>query len=213
MNDKPAQHSKRQSKRKTERNALALEVASNAENLGFIRHGVEELTEDNVHILDAITRLHKEQGLTRSTFLQEIGKLRDAISDELALLTLRNICMELTPLLNVLERMLQSADLQDADKTRDHLFSFSQAFERALQRTGIDRLPVVAGKDLFNPHFHDCVKVCKPEESPFPEAPPKTIVFIEENGYTLRGRLALPARVWVQESAVEPVNDKEGEEA
>ncbi len=167
--------------------------------LGGIKSGIDEVAEDNMAVLEAVRRASEAEEAFRSTLLKELDKLRAGLSGELYFHALRSTCRELGSVLSALERMLKAADFSDIETTRQHVASFATSLEGALRRLGIERLPVAEGADLFDARFHECVKVCPPAESPFPEAPPRTIVRVEENGYLVQGRPAVPARVWVQQ--------------
>jgi len=170
-----------------------------AKRLGEIKRTVDEVADDNMAVLEAVRRSGEGQEGFRASVLQEFEKLRAGLAGELLFHSLRNCCRELGPVLSGLERMAQGADFNDPETTRAHVASFAATLEGVLRRLGIERLPICEGSDPFNANLHECVKACAPAESPYPQAPPRTVVRVEEHGYLVQGRLAVPARVWVQE--------------
>ena len=211
MSNKSATNAKRQQKRNERSAAINTTIMEATKNINIIRQSVDEIVEDNIAVVNAVKRLHTDQNALRSAILVEIDKLRIAIAQEISVHALRGICMEFAPMSSVLDHLLQKADFSNAELIREHIESFARSFERALQRQGIERMPIVVGSDLFDIRLHECVKSCEPADSPFPEAPPKTIVFIQEYGYLLRGQVAQPAKVWVQALDVKDTAINEGE--
>jgi molecular chaperone GrpE (heat shock protein) len=104
----------------------------------------------------------------------------------------------LSPVVAVLEDMVSHADFSDGATLRGHIESLAMTVNSALTRMGIERMPVVAGSDLFDSRMHSCVRVCAPEDSPFPSAPTRTIVRVQSPGFLIRGNVVQPAQVWVQ---------------
>ncbi len=170
-------------------------------NIPEIHRVVEEVAEDNVTLLRAVKRSADEQEALRGALLQEFGRLRSEIANELVTHSLRTSCRELSPVLNALEGMLELADFSDTQTTRQHVESLALTLQAALGRLGIRRIAIAVGSDLFDSHSHDCVRVCTISDSPMPDAPARTIVRVQEHGYTVHGTLALPAKVWVQKLA------------
>jgi molecular chaperone GrpE (heat shock protein) len=177
---------------------LLRELEAIAKKVPAIHRAVEEVAEDNVALLQAVKRSAESQETTRGMLLQEIGQLRGDIASELVANSLRAFCREFSPVLNALEGMLAEADFSDPQTTRQHVESLAATVQGALLRLGIERLSIAVGTDLFDSHVHDCVRVCTASDSPLPEAPSRTIVRIQEPGYSVHGRLAMPAKVWVQ---------------
>jgi molecular chaperone GrpE (heat shock protein) len=177
---------------------LARDISGMAKSLPAIHHAVEEVAEDNMAMLQAIKRASEGQDALRAAVVQEIAQLRSDLTGELISNTLRNVCSELSPVLNAMESMLAEADFADSSAMRLHMESLAMTLDAALRRMGIERIPVTVGSDLFDSQIHDCVKVCTPPDSPLPDAESRVIVWVQEWGYNVGGRLAKPAKVWVQ---------------
>jgi molecular chaperone GrpE (heat shock protein) len=168
-----------------------------------IRHAVEEVAEDNVALMQTLTRAVEGQDALRGVLLQEIRQLRSDVGDEIAAQLLKGYCRELSPVLNALEAMLGMADFSDGATIRQHVESVASTLQAALGRMGIERIPIAVGTDLFNENVHDCVRACGTSDSPLPEAASRIIVRVQEPGYRVRGRIAVPAKVWVQKIEAE----------
>ncbi|MGA3371737.1 MAG: nucleotide exchange factor GrpE [Terracidiphilus sp.] len=210
MNNKGKVRAVRQARENSSLTALKESLAEAANQIREVKETVDEVAEDNMAVLDAVRRAGEGQEAFRATLLQEMDKLRSAFAGELTFHALRNCCRELAPVVSALERMLQGADFNDAESTRLHVASFAQSMEGVLRRMGIERVAVEVGTELFDGRIHDCVRACTPAESPFPESPPGTIVRVEEHGYRVLARLAIPARVWVQSLETSESESKNG---
>jgi molecular chaperone GrpE (heat shock protein) len=178
---------------------------------GLLR-AVEEVAEDNVALVKAVKHAADEQGNLRATLLGEIDQLRSELTGKMISQALRQACREFAPVVHALQRMLDENDFDNAATTREHVGSVLTTLESGLTRMKIERVPITAGQDPFNPHIHECVGVCRASDSPFPDAVTGTIVRVQEHGYRVQGRLALPAKVWVQKlEAAESQSQKEAD--
>jgi molecular chaperone GrpE (heat shock protein) len=161
-------------------------------------------------MMQAIKRAADGQEAIRTAVLQEIGQLRSDVAGELTAQSLRSSCRDLSSVLAALEDMLERADFSDGATIRQHVESLALTLGSAMSRMGIDRMPIIAGTDLFDSRIHECVRVCGHSDSPFPAAPSRTIVRVQEPGFLVRGRVAMPAKVWVQKTElnkIEPEKD------
>lgn len=193
----------KRAKQEAEGAGLSEQLASLVKSVPAIHHAVEEVAEDNVALMQAVKRASETQDALRTMVLQEIGQLRSDIAGELVAHAPRTYCRDLSPVLNALEGMLEGADFSDGTTIRQHVESLAMTLGAALGRMGIERIPVVVGTDLFDSRIHECVRVCAPTDSPLPGAESRTIVRVQEPGYLVRGRIAMPAKVWVQKIEVE----------
>lgn len=173
-------------------------LAETSKRVGEIKRTVDEVAEDNMALLEAVRRAAEGQESFRASVVQEMDMLRAGLAGELVFHSLRNCCRELAPVVSALERMLAGADFSDAESIRQHVGSFAAGMEGVLKRMGMERIAVSVGTDQFDGRIHECVRVCTPADSPLPDAPPKTIVRVDEHGYLVQGRLAMAAKVWVQ---------------
>ncbi len=201
----------KRAKQAGETDGLANEIASLVKTFPSLHHAVEEVAEDNIALVQAIRRVAENQETQRTVLLQEIDRLRAGITTELVAHSLKNACRELSPVLNALEGMLDLGDFSDAAVTRQHVESVAATLKSALGRIGIEPVPIVVGTDLFDSRIHECVSARTASDSPFPEAADRTIVKVVEPGYTVQGRLALPAKVWVQKLEMQESKQQEKE--
>ena len=175
------------------------------------RQMVAEVVEDNMALLEAVKRSAEGHEGVRETVVREADRLREQVSGELQFQIVQNTCREIIPILHAIKRMAAGADFTDPEAVRQHVESFASTLDGALRRLGINRLEVHEGIDLFDATFHECVKVCIGADSPMPDAPHRAIVRVEEVGYTINGRLAMPARVWVQKKEEDTARQEKGQ--
>jgi len=145
-----------------------------------------------------LARALEGQDALRTTVVQELSHLRSETTKQFRYEILRGHCRELAPVLHAMERMRDEGDYSDPLTVQQHIESLIVTLEAVLARAGIERLPIAVGTDLFNSFLHECVRVCFPGDSPYPKAPARTIVHVQEHGYRIGDRLAVPAKVWVQ---------------
>lgn len=186
-------------------------VAEVAKSVPQIQQALEEVAEDNMALTRAIKSVTDHQDSLRTEMCREIDRLRTDVASELLAQTLKQYCRELSPSVSALDRILATGDLSDAVTTRQHLESLATTLQAALLRMGIERIAIEAGRDLFDSKWHDCVHTCTAENSSFHGAVNGVVVFVQEPGYTVRGKLAQPAKVWVykeqEQSATEAEKD------
>lgn len=159
---------------------------------------LNEIAEDNTALVGSLNRVVATQETLRSDLVREMGLLRDDFAGALAFRALKDLCVELISPLAAMEAMLQQADFADPQAIRGHVESLVITMHSVLSRMGAEKIPISLGEELFDPSRHRCVRVLAPAASPFPSAPPRTIVRIVEDGYTLAGRMLSPAKVEVQ---------------
>ncbi len=176
------------------------------QQLADTRAIVAEVAEDNMALLESAKRCADAQEGIRTAVVREADRLREQIFGELQFEILRNACKEFIPILHATKRILADADFANAEEMQRHIESLALALDGVLMRLGIERLEVREGIDLFNVNCHECIKTCGDEDSPLPHAPHRAIVRVEEPGYAIKGRLVMPARVWVQKRAQEGEN-------
>lgn len=209
MTANPGKKRKREQKR-SRLEEVGQQLAEALQQVAAMRQMMAEVVEDNMALLEAAKRNTEGQMAVRATVVREVDRLREDVSGELRFQIMRNVCKEIIPVLHAIRRMAATADFTAADVTRQHVESIALTLDGTLGRIGIDRHEVKEGVDVFNPHLHECVKVCGAGESPLPDAPPRTIVRVEEPGYSVHGKLAFPARVWVQKAGEETACQEKG---
>ncbi len=159
---------------------------------------LEEVVEDNTQVVETIQRVLDNQNSFRSDMIREMGMIRDDFQGSLAYRTLKDLCGELIMPLGAMEAMLEYDDFSDPERIREHVNSLVITLHTVLSRMGAEKIPVSPGEDRFDPNQHLCVRLLAPQDSPFPSAPPRTVVCILEDGYLLNGKLLIPAKVEVQ---------------
>lgn len=175
-------------------------VEDSVENNGNekIQALLEEIAEDNTNVASALNRIAEAQAALRADTVRELDALRDGFRGALVYRALKDICRELAAPLAAIEAMLAVGDFSEPDLVRGHVHSLAITLNSILARMGAEKIPISPGEDLFNPERHLCARVVAPDESPFPGAPPRSVVAVLEDGYTLAGRVLAPARVLVQ---------------
>jgi len=159
---------------------------------------LNEIAEDNTGLVGSLNQMLTTQEILRSDLMREIGLLRDDFASALIYRVLKDLCNELIMPLAAMEGMLQQADFSDPKAIRSHVESLVITLQSVLSRMGAEKIPIAIGEERFDPSRHRCVGVLAPETSPFPSAPPRAIVRIVEDGYTLAGRTLSPATVELQ---------------
>lgn len=159
---------------------------SAAKRLDEIGLQLEELAEGNTALLAEVRRLERGQ-----------RELRQELETSIGYAALRDLCLALTGPLAALEAAGE-ADLTDPAVAAGHLRGVALTMRGVLTRLGAEVVPVVTGRDAFDPVWHHCVGVVSAERSPFPHAPPHTVVRVVEDGYMLRNRKLTPAQVEIQ---------------
>jgi molecular chaperone GrpE (heat shock protein) len=162
---------------------------------------LEEIAEDNTVMVGSLNRVLEMQESLRVEFLHETETLRQEFLGSLSYRALKDLCGELIPPLSAMEAMLEQGDFTDAAAMRGHVSSLIITLQSVLSRMGAEKISVAPGEVLFDPNYHRCVRLLTPSESPFPSAPPRTIVRVVEDGYTLGGKILSPAHVEVQAEA------------
>jgi molecular chaperone GrpE (heat shock protein) len=207
---------KRKARRNGDRRTQLIEALANtAKHIEGIQHAVNEVAEDNMALSGAVNRIGAGQESMRTLIVQEIDRVRSDLAGKLVADVSRRSCRELAPVVDALQRMLAEANFEDAETTRRHVASVVMTLEGAMRRMGIERLPIVEGRDLFDSRLHECVGICTEADSPHPDAPTRTIVRVEAAGYLVDGQLSVPAKVWVQKLDVpdtrydRPTNEQE----
>jgi molecular chaperone GrpE (heat shock protein) len=127
--------------------------------------------------------------------------LREEFLGSLSYRALKDLCGELIPPLAAMEGILEQGDFTDAAAMRGHVASLIITLQSVLTRMGAEKISVAPGEAVFDPKYHRCVRLLAPSSSPFPSAPPRTVVRVVEDGYTLGGKILSPAHVEVQAEA------------
>jgi molecular chaperone GrpE (heat shock protein) len=159
----------------------------NRERLQQISALLEEVVEGNTALV---------------TELRGIGADVTALHGDLAaggtFRALKDLCRELVGPLAAIEAMVDRNDFSDPAVVAGHLRGLAVTLRGVLARMGAEKIHVAPGVDRYDPAVHTCVEVVAPADSPFPDAPPHTVVRVLEDGYTLEHRPLTPVQVAVQ---------------
>lgn len=169
-----------------------------AERLDEIRNLLEEVVEDNTALVTRLDHLGREQAGHAGDALREIAELRSEMGGALAFRALRDLCTELIGPLSAIDAMLEQANFSEPVAIAGHVRSLSVTLSGVLTRMGAEKVPIDVGAELFDPDRHRCVGTVKPADSPFPNAAPRTVVRIVQDGYLLHKRPLTPATVEIQ---------------
>jgi molecular chaperone GrpE (heat shock protein) len=174
-----------------------------ARRLDEMGRQLEEMVDDNTTFVTELRRLERAQRESAAAVEQAVATLRGEIEDGLAHTAVRDVCLALIGPLTAMEA---SAGVRDPEVAAGHLRGVVITLRGVLTRMGAAVLPVVPGRDVYDPERHRCVAVLAPAASPFPDAPPHTVVRIVEDGYLLRGRPLVPAQVEIQAGPQSPAS-------
>lgn len=187
--------------------------ATQRERLDQVLRLLEEIADDNTAVVAGISEIRAAQEATvaaaqaaasaaaqaaAADAAREVSLLRADLSGTLVHRALKDLCTELVGPLAAMDAMLEQADFSDPQTVAGHVRGLSVTLRNVLARMGAERIAVAVGKELFDPVHHRCAGVCAPLTSPFPDAPPRTVVRVVEAGYVLGGRLIRPAVVEIQ---------------
>jgi molecular chaperone GrpE (heat shock protein) len=173
------------------------------ERLDRIEALLEEVAEDNTAVTTSMNQLGQTQRALSADVTREIAELRRDLATGLAYRTLKDLCVELIGPLGAMEAMVTRADFGDTEAVAGHVRSLVLTLQGVLNRMGAERIVVDPGAELFNPNKHRCVGQVAPDRSPFPDAPPRTVVRVLEDGYLLDERVLAPAMVEIQTGRTE----------
>lgn len=168
------------------------------ERLDRIATLLDEVVDDNTAVTTSMNQLSQAQRALSADVTREISGLRKELASGLAYRTLKDLCVELIRPLGAMEDMLRRADFSDTEAVAGHVRSLVLTLNGVLNRMGAERIAVGVGEELFNPARHRCVGVVDPGTSPFPDAPPRTVVRLLEDGYVFEDRLLSPVAVEIQ---------------
>jgi len=179
--------------------------------LGQITKLLEEIVDDNTAVVAAMNRLGQAQEGLGADVTREVAGLRADLTGALTYRTLKDLATELIGPLAALEAMVDHGEFTDPDVIAGHLRSLLVTLRGVLSRMGAERVAIAVGEEPFDPNRHRCARVLDPDESPFPDAPPHTVVRVVEDGYLLGGRLLTPPNVEIQAKRLPPAGNDDNE--
>lgn len=142
---------------------------------------------------DAALRAAAEAENVRRRAAQDVEKARN--------FALEKFAGELLPVVDNLERAMQSIDREDESTKSlvEGIEMTQKSFLSTLEKFGIES--VEPQDQPFNPEHHEAMGM---QESN--EVPPNTVIAVMQKGYLLNGRLLRPAMVMVSRAASGGVN-------
>ncbi len=137
---------------------------------------------------DQVLRAQAEVQNTRRRAEQDVERARKY--------ALERFCSELLPVVDNLERALESASGDDEQlrPIAEGVELTLKSFLNALGKFNIE--PVDPAGEPFDPQFHQAMSSVEN-----PDVEPNTVVAVMQKGYTLNGRLVRPAMVMVSKAA------------
>jgi molecular chaperone GrpE (heat shock protein) len=159
---------------------------------------LEELAEDNSAVIGTLSQLSEASRALKTSLAAEMDRLREDLAANLLHRALKDLCREMMPVLSATERFVSEHEGSGDEAWRMHVAGIALALKHSLGRFGVEKVEVKAGEDLFQMDRHACVRQVAGPESPFPDAPPRTVVRVVEDGYMIGGVVVQPARVEVQ---------------
>jgi molecular chaperone GrpE len=165
--------------------------AVNAEADGAAAETGEEdaaLAAELAEARDQVLRAQAELQNTRRRAEQDVERARKY--------ALERFCSELLPVVDNLERALESASSDDEQvrPIAEGVELTLKSFLNALGKFNIE--PVDPAGEPFDPQFHQAMSSVEN-----PDVEPNTVVAVMQKGYTLNGRLVRPAMVMVSKAA------------
>ena len=139
-------------------------------------------------------RMEESDRAMRSYFTDELGKLREAIINELHIRAVQRVLPELLRIFNDLDDLLMRSEEAAKDESPARLWrvlgAYHRSFYNGLHRLGLEQINVVEKETIFDPHLHECVDTIEDEQfTGAEELPPGTIVKVRRKGYLFQKEL------------------------
>jgi molecular chaperone GrpE (heat shock protein) len=176
--------------------------------LGQVTKLLEEMVDDNTIVVAELQRLNHAVQDVGSDVERDLSALRAELAGALAYRALKDLCTEVIGPLTAMEQMLERADFANPETTAGHIRSLSATLRSVLARMGAEKVTIAVGEELYDPHRHRCVGVVTPDSSPFPDAPPHTVVRVLQDGYSLGRRPLTAPTVEIQASQTKHATDE-----
>jgi molecular chaperone GrpE len=151
---------------------------------------IDGLRDELAEARDAVLRAQAEVQNTRRRAEQDVEKARKY--------ALERFCGELLPVVDNLERALESAGPEDAavEPIAEGVELTLKGLLEALRKFHVE--PLDPEGEPFDPNLHQAMSMVEN-----PEVEPNTVLAVMQKGYTLNGRLIRPAMVMVSKSATD----------
>ncbi|GAB5413137.1 MAG: nucleotide exchange factor GrpE [Congregibacter sp.] len=148
---------------------------------------VEQLQAEVEQLRDAALRAHADAQNAKRRAEQDVEKARK--------FALERFCGELLPVVDNLERALESAAGEDEvlKPIAEGVELTLKSFQDALKKFQIEAIDPHG--EPFDPQLHQAMSMVES-----PDAEPNTVLTVMQKGYTLNGRLVRPAMVMVSKA-------------
>src|SRR5262249_42767967 len=139
----------------------------------------------------------------RAYFTDELGRLREAITNELRVSAAQRLLQEALPILNDMDDLLDRSEDVSQDENTARAWRALEAYRRrfynGLRRLGLEEIRVVENETVFDPYIHECMHSIEPDSLPGGEEPPPgTIVKVRRRGYLFQKELFQAPKVIIQ---------------
>jgi molecular chaperone GrpE (heat shock protein) len=149
-------------------------------------------------------RFEESNRAMRAYFTDELGRLREAITQELRVRASQKLLQEVLPILNDMDDLLARGNEAAQDEQTARLWRALEAYRRrfynGLRRLGLEEITVVEGETLFDPYIHECVSAVaeEPVETGEEMHPGALIIGVRRRGYLFQNELFQPPQVIIR---------------
>jgi len=180
--------------------AVAEEAGATPEGIDGALEGAPEAGEaeapgDELAALQAELEELRDQALRAQAEAQNVKRRAEQDVEKARKYALERFCGELLPVVDNLERALESASGEDEvlKPIAEGVDLTLKSFQDALRKFQIE--PVDPVGEPFDPQMHQAMSMVEN-----PDAEPNTVMAVMQKGYTLHGRLVRPAMVLVSKA-------------
>lgn len=134
----------------------------------------------------------------RGQLNSQIEKLRASLASDLLDRTVERVLLSAaSPSLDDIDAILRNSEASTTDAL-EALEMVKRKLLAAFQLLGVEVIPVLPGKTLFDETLHECIHIASPEDPLGRSLSGGTIVRVYRNGFTLRGQVIRRASVTVK---------------
>lgn len=176
-----------------EQAAQADEVAPEVEVTESSEQDVELSPEGLIEQLQEEVAAAKDTALRATAEAQNAKRRADQEVEKARKFALERFCNELLPVVDNLERALESAQAVSVDEVKpitEGVELTLKSFIDALGRCNVEQIDPHG--EPFDPNFHQAMSMIESAD-----AEPNTVIAVMQKGYSLNGRLVRPAMVMV----------------
>lgn len=176
--------------------AVAEEVSATPEGMeGVLEDAPAGTSGDELAALQAELEELRDQALRAQAEAQNVKRRAEQDVEKARKYALERFCAELLPVVDNLERALESTSGEDEvlKPIAEGVDLTLKSFHDALRKFQIE--PVDPVGEPFDPQMHQAMSMVEN-----PDAEPNTVMAVMQKGYTLHGRLVRPAMVLVSKA-------------